>query len=525
MDKRRRSDDDEPDHTLPLEKEARSAKRTISEDGHSFETNVDTMVEALKKTSTRLQKHIAQVPDRAVQIAERGKEVMTETYPPKTFEGLLDMLCPAKIDDVWTREEEERFQNDFAANPYRRFMESDAALPPKSNHNYWTMWEMIPRVRNCFPSDIIGAKALTTYGVDVDIGGGVMKPDPRWSSGFCERLTDLAMGSPCGANTRLLALLIRYVVADRLDDRREVHFGDHQTGDRFFGELESRVKRANSTESLQDIHAELRRDWKREGTYVPFASDIMRSIEELNGPVRSAQPMMPTPREGAPEYAVQTTDLTTLIKACDQTGDLGYANLSTVEQRAAFVAYGRTKQGPLQHKDGEQLNRLRIPLLEEGERVKARRILYRQRRDPPDDTPDDDTHDAMHDDTDNDSYDPYDDKTDNDAGILLDNSSSTSSRRHNNPLVEHPERLTTLSQREVLPRGEVDVRVQNNAKESLNGSCELMSSTQPLTMPEATFSLMKREQDLATVIGGTGTLSEGLRANTSRMVFDFGLGA
>ncbi|KAF2970738.1 hypothetical protein GQX73_g2739 [Xylaria multiplex] len=91
-----------------------------------------------------------------------------------------------------------------------------------------------------------------------------------------------------------------------------------------------------------------------------------------------------TPGETFLEYAVQTADLTRLIRACDQTGDLGYPNLSTVEQRAAFMAHGRTKQDPLQHKNRDELNSLRIPLLEGEERFKARYILIQHLKPAPD---------------------------------------------------------------------------------------------------------------------------------------------
>ncbi len=89
---------------------------------------------------------------------------------------------------------------------------------------------------------------------------------------------------------------------------------------------------------------------------------------------------MPTPRETFPEYAVQTADLTRLTRACDQTGDLRYANLSIVEQRGAFIAHGQKKLDPLQHKTRDELNMLRIPLLEEEERFKAKRILFLSQR-------------------------------------------------------------------------------------------------------------------------------------------------
>ncbi|KAI0474534.1 hypothetical protein F4859DRAFT_481119 [Xylaria cf. heliscus] len=342
------------------------------------------MTEGLKKAAGRIQGHIAKLPDRAVHIDEQGQRVIREKQPPRTMDDLRNMLPTVKIDDIWTKEEEQSFRGKCITAPYYQYIQSDRSIPPGGNNNYWTMWKCIPRLRNCFPTDIVGAKCHLKYGVDIDIGSGIMKPDLRWSSGFCERLTELSLGSPCGANMGLLALLIRYTVADRLDDRRQVSLDDHRTGNRFFGDLGSRIKRENSFRSLRDIHADIRQDWENAGEYVPWESDVMFSIEQLNNSVRSPQPTMPTPGEDFPEYGVETADLTRLIRACDQTGDLGYANLSTVEQRAAFIAHGRTKQDPLQHKNRDELNSLRIPLLEDEERFKARRVLMSQRRDEPD---------------------------------------------------------------------------------------------------------------------------------------------
>ncbi|KAI0904521.1 hypothetical protein F4823DRAFT_614631 [Ustulina deusta] len=67
------------------------------------------MVEGLKKAAGRIQNHIAQVPDRTVQIDEQGQKVIQERQPPTTMCQLIDMLPTAAIDDIWTHEEEERF--------------------------------------------------------------------------------------------------------------------------------------------------------------------------------------------------------------------------------------------------------------------------------------------------------------------------------------------------------------------------------------------------------------------------------
>lgn len=133
----------------------------------------------------------------------------------------------------------------------------------------------------------------------------------------------------------------------------------------------------------------------------------MLSVEELNNSGRSAQPTMPTLGEDFPEYPIVRPDLIRLTKACNMTGDLGYAPLETIEQRAAFINQGRTRQDSLETDNYNQLNALRIPLLAEEERFKAKRVLLQNSL----------GHDHAYDDGPmiNDEYDEYADDVDDDS--------------------------------------------------------------------------------------------------------------
>ncbi|KAI1302450.1 hypothetical protein F5Y03DRAFT_361564 [Xylaria venustula] len=175
----------------------RSGKRPVVGEGSErhWDTSSQKILQDLKKVEGRLLPRIAAIPELAKEVYDAGEKTMREERPPRSHQDLLDMLPTVTIDNVWTQEKEDSFQEAFAADPYRRLLESAEAHPTKSNHNYMTMWKSITQVCNCFPSDIVGVKSHTEYGVDVDVGNGVMKPDPRWSLGFCERLTQLALGS------------------------------------------------------------------------------------------------------------------------------------------------------------------------------------------------------------------------------------------------------------------------------------------------------------------------------------------
>ncbi|KAI0107899.1 hypothetical protein GGR51DRAFT_559236 [Nemania sp. FL0031] len=162
-----------------------------------FEKNKGKLIEGLEKVPGRLQTQLVKIPDRMVEIDKKGAEAIRLYQPPKTMSDLLGMLQTITFDDIWTQEEDNRFKADHEADPYHQYIVSDEALPRAANHNFWTMWKIIPRLRNCFPTDIIGARVQLKYGTNLDIGGGISKPDLRWSSNFCSHLTQLVLGSPC----------------------------------------------------------------------------------------------------------------------------------------------------------------------------------------------------------------------------------------------------------------------------------------------------------------------------------------
>ena len=244
---------------LPARRHPSSVNRSVGHLGANYEANRNLFIQGLGTLPGPIQNHVAPLAARAGYITQQGYIKMKGTHPPKTWDGVLALLPRPIIDNIWTNEKEEQFQAGFAADPYRLFLETAPSFPA-SDRSYWAMWRTLYRLRNCFPTDIIGAKNQLKYAEEVDVGGGIMKPNPRWSPRFCHQLTQLALGSPCGANMGMLALLIRYTVADRLDDRRKMSFEGHKTKDGFFADLGALVQRENDTRSLRDLHAQVRRD-------------------------------------------------------------------------------------------------------------------------------------------------------------------------------------------------------------------------------------------------------------------------
>lgn len=76
---------------------------------------------------------------------------------------------------------------------------------------------------------------------------------------------------------------------------------------------------------------------------MPWASDVMTRVEEMNDAVGREGPTMWQAGENFPMYDVFPEDLSMLIRACNDLSDLGYRNLQTVEHKAFMVSQGRPK--------------------------------------------------------------------------------------------------------------------------------------------------------------------------------------
>ncbi|KAI1078767.1 hypothetical protein F5B20DRAFT_591336 [Whalleya microplaca] len=373
------SDDDHIGPRAPQRKSRKVEKDNFEEvpgpASHNWESSRDKLVENAKVLPGWIMNHMVDIPTRLAAIDEGGRQYIEQNHPPMTMEMLEAMLPDAaqEIDSVWTQQEEQAFAVRFGADPYRNFMTTPAAHPHKNNTDFLPMWKTITQLRGCFPTDIVGARRHLQFSGTVDLGGGIALPDPRWPKAFCKSLSDLAVASPCGANMNLLALLIRWAVAVRIDDRRQVPLNDHKTDGRFLDELADAVQRHNRQSPLRTIHRDLRAGYQARGTMIPWVSDVMRILEE-NSPAPPPTPTTSGPGEEFPVYEVATADLTRLIKAFDDIADLGFRSLETIEWRAAIITYHRSRKDAAPSSFGD-LNRLRLPLLMAEERFKAKRLL------------------------------------------------------------------------------------------------------------------------------------------------------
>ncbi|KAI0389497.1 hypothetical protein F5Y17DRAFT_472877 [Xylariaceae sp. FL0594] len=353
-----------------------SKNRSIGEKSRKFDKISDKLIEALEKMPGTLMPEVVDFANKLGTMDKTCQTVLKEDHPPLSLKAMVDMLPRPVIDALWTQQQEKSFQRSWREGRYLKYLQSDASPPLKTNHAYSVMWKSLPRLRGCFPTDIVGVVGHLRYEGDAKMAGAVKKPDEAWPYRFCEHLTDLAPGSPCRGNIGMLTMLIRYVVADRLDDRRKVPLHDRQTGDRFGKKLAAKVQQENVTRSLRELHAEHRDRWKASKRHHPFESDVMVEIERLNK--RESVPTMSDPDDPVPLYPVGTNDLTTLKKAFDAAGYTGYRHVpsfATVALRAKLVVRGRTRQDNLDFSKLKELNVLRIPLLQHGERLLAKRRL------------------------------------------------------------------------------------------------------------------------------------------------------
>ncbi|OTB00149.1 hypothetical protein M426DRAFT_15798 [Hypoxylon sp. CI-4A] len=117
---------------------------------------------------------------------------------------------------VWTRELEDEFQTQLQDDPHLRYLESSTL--PITNTIFLAMWKKICRLRRRCPTDIISPLNYLEYGVGdpVLLENGSKAPNAIWNQGFCNRLTNLAIGGPWKNNMDLLALFVRYLAACRL---------------------------------------------------------------------------------------------------------------------------------------------------------------------------------------------------------------------------------------------------------------------------------------------------------------------
>ena len=133
------------------------------------------ITEALKELPGTVLRNFVAIPARLDGVHKEGKKHIEANYPMMTMESLKAMLPVPVFDDTWTQADEDALVGKFETDPYRAYVLSDAGKPSGNNTEFYPLWKILPRLRGCFPTDIIGEKTSLQFGMQVDIGGGEMR--------------------------------------------------------------------------------------------------------------------------------------------------------------------------------------------------------------------------------------------------------------------------------------------------------------------------------------------------------------
>ncbi|KAI2601971.1 hypothetical protein GGR54DRAFT_559880 [Hypoxylon sp. NC1633] len=311
--------------------------------------------------------------------AELGRRAATykswvRTHRPAVdIEELMNRLPRAEdnIDELWTQEKEDELLERFERDPLRAYM---ATTRTSNVHDqFWAMWRKACNLRKVFPTDIIGAKEYLEYGEGViEVSEGVHVPDPHWIRGFCVALDFLIVASPCRGDMGLLGLFIRYAVACRINDRRQVPLDESGLRCAFFKFMKQAMKSSDGSTSLREIGVNVRRLWVERGLPLPWEALVLKQIEKSVGD-SEAEPVFQEEGAWFQPYAVCTADLKCVNSAFRNVTDIGYPMFSNMDEVFTVLSNARAaKDAP---KKLKELMSLRLPLLLADMRIWEKRHL------------------------------------------------------------------------------------------------------------------------------------------------------
>ncbi|OTA56761.1 hypothetical protein K449DRAFT_399162 [Hypoxylon sp. EC38] len=312
--------------------------------------------------------------------------------PTVTFESLLERLPRAEdtTDDVWTQEKEDELQARFVNDPLREYITKRRPL----HTHFWSLWRKTCQLRQVFPTDIIGPKQYLEYWIKVEVREGVFQPNPNWTRAFCEELDFLIVASPCHGDMGLLALFIRYSVACRINDKRQVPMDKERIRNPFFRDMERAIKSSKGSKSLQVIGKDVRQQWTDRNLSLPWEALVLEEIEKSLFVLESnhdadadADPDSDSGPDSDPDsdpepihrsqefqpYPVSTDDLKTVRHAFEQVHDLGLPLFPDMEERFKVVSGSRLMKGSPEN--WTELTNLRVPLLLADMRIQEKRRL------------------------------------------------------------------------------------------------------------------------------------------------------
>ncbi|KAI3322282.1 hypothetical protein HD806DRAFT_501584 [Xylariaceae sp. AK1471] len=326
-------------------------------------------------------------------------------------DDLLSRILGPVFSDLWTKRMENELRVRLRDDPIKAYM----AQPNNVHSTTLVLWRKCCHLRNVFPMDIIGPQYNMEYGVDVELAGGVKRPNPYWTRSFSMELETLILASPCNDNMGLLALFIRYASACR-NDRRHVPMGDSKSGLPFLEIMEEEIEKADGRLSLGEIGKLARGVWESRGLMKSWDIQVLEILERSHFDLQESEEEDEEEdeyeegegegeegKEGEDEagegeeggdptpYRVITQDLKTLIMAFNNVGDLGFPMFDT-DIRYKVVSQSRGRGGS--PKDRKELNRLITVLMLRDMRLQEQQLRAEASRVGPVEEPEDNNGDA-----------------------------------------------------------------------------------------------------------------------------------
>ncbi|KAI0474548.1 hypothetical protein F4859DRAFT_514400 [Xylaria cf. heliscus] len=376
------NDDDDDEHLRPTFRSGKPKKGTKGTGLFSkkWANNKAKTVEGLSRLPGNLMAIVSSFPDQVAELSRSTRDEVRQTPQPADIDALLSRIPEPIISETWTQEMEDDLRRRFQKDPLRSYMATKRPIQKST----MALWRKCCHLR-VFPTDIIGPEHYMEYGSHVVIRGS-SRPDPDWTKQFCDELAHLIFGSPCNDNMGLLALLIRYAVACRIDDRRGVPMDDSATGLQFFDVMREEMERAGGSFNLYDIGERARGAWQLRGLVKSWEMRVLENLETMYfGAERDGDSDSDGEdrrrSEGADglapyrAYRVLLKDLVALREAFEQVSDLGLPVFANIEMRYKIVTQVRPPGGA--PKTWNDLNRLRNALMYKDMRLEEQRGLGR----------------------------------------------------------------------------------------------------------------------------------------------------
>ncbi|KAH9907085.1 hypothetical protein F4778DRAFT_613623 [Xylariomycetidae sp. FL2044] len=347
------------------------------------DTPLAQLIGAFKKLPAELQRIAKDQPRKLTRMAEKSEAWIKKSKGSiRSNQDLLEQLFPAEqcLDDLWTRDDELKFQRALLASPYKQYLM--VYKPSTSINRFVSMWKRVCRITHRAPPTILCRSNGLEYAATprITLTDGSSCPDPIWTARFCDKFSKLTIGGPWGNNMALFTLFLRYTVACRINDRRKLLF-EHNTESKFMERMQDRLgPNRDPRKSIPKIHQEVRASLNKDGVQLPWYSHMFRKLEQLTYKAEES-----SDEDEETPYQLTTGDLTVVQRAVSNCKVFGRPMFQPVGDISRVLIHGLGYEYP---KDIEDIRALQLAYYEKVERISAKtnltRLLRAASQSPPD---------------------------------------------------------------------------------------------------------------------------------------------